>query len=183
MGSLVLSYADYDGEVSTVTIPQPDMTAANSDALYAAGLTLQNALGDVLLGKLLKKTHVAKTSPLGVGRSGDELSQRESKALVRYYDSITYEKSTLELPCADLALQNPDYPGVFYLEGAANNEADWETFVTAFEANVKGAGGNASVVSEIIHVGRNLECVNGHGQRQMHRVRLPAVPYGYRTTN
>lgn len=156
MGSVIFTYADYDGETSTVTIPQDDMTAANSDALYAAGVALQAVMEDVLLGNILRKSHIAKVSPQGVGRASSALAQREAKALVRYYDGTTFDRSTLELPAVDLSKQNPDYPGVFYLDGAANNHADWEAWVTAFETYVKGAGGNAAVVEEIIHVGRNI---------------------------
>lgn len=156
MGSVVFSYADYDGEVSTATLPSSDMTAANSDGLYADAIAIQAALADVLLGSLLKKTHVAKVSPQGVGRSMDPDAQRESKALVRYYDDTTFERGTLELPCVDLSKQNPDYPGVFYLAGAANNHADWELLVGLLEAFIPGPGGNDTVIEEVIHVGRNI---------------------------
>lgn len=156
MGKLVITYADFDGEVSTVGMPLPDLTAANIDTEYADAIALRAALADVLLGKELRYQVTAKVAPQGVGRSANELAQREAKALVRYHDSVTFEKASLELPCVDLSKQNANYPGVFFLYGAANNHADWITFVGAFQTKVPGPGGNAAVVDDIIHVGRNL---------------------------
>jgi len=156
MGRIVLSYRDYDGEKTTVTFQGSDLTAANIDAEYASAISLQTAFEAVSLGKLQKRTHVAKVSPQGYGHATDEHAQRETKALVTYYDDVTFKVLTQELPCVDLSLQNPDYPGIFYLAGSANNEATWETFVTEFEAYVPGPSGNNAVVEKIIHVGRNL---------------------------
>lgn len=155
-GRFVLRYGDYDSEVSTVTFPTDVLTAGNFDQEATDRLALQNALADVVIGKLLQTTAVATTSPHGVGGSANPLAQRELKALVHYYDSITFERATLEIPCPDLSKQNPDYPGLFYLAGAANNHADWETFVTAFATLTPGPGGNTAVVERIESVGRNI---------------------------
>lgn len=156
MGRVIFSYLDHTNEATTVTFPGSDLTAANIDAEYASVLTLQAALEAVVLGNLINRTHVAKASPQGVGAASSELAQREAKALVKYYDDTTFKVATMEIGCIDLTLQNPDYPGVFYLNGAANNEAVWETFVSEFEAFVPGPSGNTAVVDRIIHVGRNL---------------------------
>lgn len=156
MGRLTIAMKDYDNETGTVGFPIADMTAANSDGLYADGLTLQNALDAVVLGALTLKTFTAKASILGVDKASSENAAREAKALVRYYDDTTFEKATLEIPCVDLTLQHPTVPGVFYQKGVSGHEAVWGTFVTAFEALVSGPGGNAAVVQEIVHVGRNL---------------------------
>lgn len=156
MARFKMTYTDYDEEVSTVTIPSTDLTAANIDAEYADGLTLETATEAVLRGKLQKSEHVAKTSPKGVGRATDAEAQREEKALVQYYDSVTYKRATLEMPCADMGLQNPDYPGVFYLQGAGNNTQEWIDWVAAFVAFATGPSGNTPVVEKVVHVGRNL---------------------------
>lgn len=155
MGRLVLSISDYDGERSTVTFPASDLQEVNITAQLAAALTLQNATMAISRGKLLTKTVVALDAPQGVGRATSPEAQREEKALVRYYDATSFERATLTIAAVDMSKQNPDYPGVFYLAGAANNDADWEAFVTAFEAYVPGPGGNVAVVEEIIHVGRD----------------------------
>jgi len=155
-GRFVLRFADYDGEVSVVTFPTTVLTAGNFDQEATDRLALQTALADVVLGKLLQTTAVATTSPHGVGNATNPLAQRELKALVHYYDDTTFERATLEIPCPDLSKQNPDYPGIFYLNGAANNHADWGAFVTAFATLVPGPGGNVAVVERVELVGRNL---------------------------
>lgn len=148
--------ADHTGEVSTIQYPGDPLLAGNIDQEFTDALALQTATMAVVLGKLLQTSHLAKISPHGVGAATDPNAQRESKALVQYYDDTTFERATLEIPCPDLAKQNPDYPGTFFLDGASNNHADWAAFVTAFETFVPGPGGNTSVVERITHVGRNL---------------------------
>lgn len=154
MGRFSMRYADYDAEISNVSFPASDLTAANIDAEMAASLTLQNATEAVLRGLLLQTQFIAKTSPQAVGKASDEEAQREEKALVRYYDDTTFVRATLELPCVDMTLQHPTQPGYFYRDGVAGEEATWTAFVAAFEAFVPGPSGNASVIEEIIHVGR-----------------------------
>lgn len=156
MGKLVVTYADYDGEVSTASFPGSDLTAANILTETTEMGELRIAMADVLLGLELRYAVTAWVSPQAVGRATSPQAQREAKALVKYYDTVTFERGTLEMPCPDLTKQNPDYPGVFYLEGAANNHADWITFVAAAETYMLGAGGNAVNITEIIHVGRAL---------------------------
>lgn len=156
MGRFALTYVDYDGEVSTAQFPMSDLTDANIVDEYADALTLQAAVEAVVLGLLTKATYTAKTSPIAVGKSSEELAHRENKALVRYYDDTTFERATMEIPCPDMSLQHPSLPGVFYRNGVSGEEAAWGTFVTAFQDFVPGPGGNASVIQEIVHVGRNL---------------------------
>lgn len=155
MGRFNMTYVDYGGEVSTAGFPTADITAANADTIYANSLTLQNAVEAVVLGLLTKVSNLAKTSPQAVGKSDNELAQRETKALVRYYDDTTFVRASLEIPCVDLSLQHPSYPEIFYRNGVSGHEAVWGTFVTAFEALVPGPSGNAAVIDDIIFVGRN----------------------------
>ena len=155
MGRISYTFADYDGEKSVASFNTADLLDTNIVAEYASAIDLQTALEAIVRGLLLKRTHVAKVSPQGVGKATDPEAQREEKALVRYYDDTTFERGVVEIPCIDMGLQNPDFPGVFYRPGATNNDADVATFVTEFEALVTGPGGNSAVVEEIIHVGRN----------------------------
>jgi len=91
-----------------------------------------------------------------VGKAVSSEAQREEKALVRYYDTITFAKSTLEIPCVNMTKQNSNHPGFFYVKGDGGTDPDWITFVAAFQAYVPGAGGNVCSISEILHVGRNI---------------------------
>lgn len=157
MGKVTISMRDYDNEATSVGFPVADLTAANIDAQFTAAIALQSAVEGITLGKVQSRSHMAKTSPQGVGAATSELAQREDKALVSYYDSVTYERATVEVPCIDLLVQLTGHPGVFYLESqAGNEEAAVTAFVTAFEAMVIGPGGNAAVIERIIHVGRNI---------------------------
>lgn len=157
MGRLTFSIADYDGEVSVVTLPWSDLTAVNIDAEYADAITMQTALDGVSRGKILKREQTAKTSPQAVGAATDAEAQREEKALVKYYDATTFQRATCEIPAVDMTTQLAGHPGYFYLENqSGSEEAEWTAFVAAFEASVPGPGGNAAVVEAVLHVGRNI---------------------------
>jgi len=157
MGRLTFSVADYDGEVSVVTLPWSDLTAANIDAEYASAISMQTALDGVSRGKILKREQTAKTSPQAVGAATDQEAQREEKALIKYYDDTTFARATCEIPAVDMTKQLPGHPGYFYLENQAGDEdAVWTAFVSAFEADVPGPGGNAAVIEAVLHVGRNI---------------------------
>lgn len=156
MGRLTFSIADYDGEVSTVSMPWSDLTAANIDGEYADAITMQSALDGVSRGLILKREQVAKTSPQAVGAAASAEAQREEKALVKYYDATTFQKGTMEIPAVDMTTQLTGHPGYFYMNNQnGDEEAEWTAFVAAFVASIPGPGGNASVVESIIHVGRN----------------------------
>lgn len=156
MGKLTLTYKDHTGETSIITFPGSDLLVTNIEAEFVAADVLRDATEAVLLGNLIKTAHTAIVSPMGMGPASDPNAQRESKALVRYYDNTTFERGTCEMPCPDLSLQHPSYPGKFFVAGDANNDPLWDAFVTAFEFFVPGPGGNLAVVEDIIHVGRDL---------------------------
>lgn len=156
MGRVTFRIADYDAEISTFSLPTSDLTAINIDAEYADAITMQTALDAVQRGLILNRSHLAKSSPQAVGKATDEEAQREEKALVMFYDSVTFERATAELPCVDMTLQMTGHPGVFYIDGETGHDAAWTTFVSEFEGIVVGPGGNATVIERIIHVGRNL---------------------------
>lgn len=155
MGRVVFSFADYTGEVSSVTIPIADLTAANIDGWMTDLVDLMGKLEAIQRGKLLKYEVVAKTSPQGVGKASSQEAQREEKWLVRYYDGTTFERATFEVPCADLTLQLDGHPGYAYLQGTGTPDAAVTAFVNDFQTTIKGPGGNASVIESIVHVGRN----------------------------
>jgi len=151
MGKLIVTFKDYGGEVSTATFPGSDLTEANITAELAEMLAIVTALGDVTLGNITKIQRVASVSPQEDVPATSPLSQREQKWLVRYHDTITYEKGTLEVPCADLNLLDEANRG-----RADLTDEDVDAFVTAVEAYIVGPGGNAIEVDEIVHVGRNI---------------------------
>ena len=151
MGKLLVSTRDYAGQGSTVTFPCEDLLTGNIVAMEAAGDALVAALGDITACILTKKSYVAKVSPLsGEVKSGNEAARREAAWLVRYHDSDTFERATLQIPgplAGDQDATNPDIANVSDTEIAA--------FIAAFEAFVIGPGGNDAVVDQLVWVGRN----------------------------
>lgn len=150
MGKYVLTFRDFSREVSTAQFPGSDLTEANIVAELAAMATLLTNVQAVTLGNVIKLTRIASVSPQEDIPATDENSQRERKWLCRYHDSVTFEKATLEIPCANAAhlAENQDR--------AALGSAPWPAFKTAFEAYVSGPGGNTPVLDEVILVGRNI---------------------------
>lgn len=152
MAKYIVSVKDYDNEAATASFPGTDLTAANFDAEVALMATLKTALEAITMGNTVKLTRVANVSPMEDVPASDKDAQRERKWLVRYHDSVTFEKATISLPCADLSFLDPANRGRAEMGDAAEVDA----FVTAFEAYVQPPGGNVAVVDEIIHVGRNI---------------------------
>lgn len=155
MGKYIMTYRDYGpvGERSTSIFKGPDLTAANFDAEKALQETLRDAVEAISLGTLVKAVTVVKEVPYPDTNPASPFAQRENKWLVRYTDTVTGDKASLEIPCADLALLDPNAG-----DKADMSDADVAAFVAAFEAYVlspgSGTRGNTEVV-EIVFVGRN----------------------------
>lgn len=156
MGKLVLTYRDYGtpGERSTAIFNGPDLTALSFDDEIALQSTLRDAVNAITLGELTKVTRVAVESPQPGAMPASPFAQRETKWLVRYSDTVTGDKATLEIPCADLTKLDPTAR-----DKALMTDADVAAFVAAFEAYVLSPGtgtrGNTQV-DELIFVGRNF---------------------------
>lgn len=161
MGSLVLTVRD--GQVS----PRQTATAKFYHADLAGDITatiaLQNALRDAVKGiswgqviktaRLVSEAHHIDV-PAGhvdADANTDAMARREGKWLVRYHDSVTGEKGTMTVPCANMTLL--DATGALLDTTAATPGAQ---FVSDFEALVIGPSGNSAVFDEAIFVGRNL---------------------------
>lgn len=146
MATYLIPFIDYAKEASTVRLPVSDaITDPNITALY-------NGIADVTLGgeqQSKLETSVAKDGT-NSGPAASVFAHREWKWLVSYQDAVTGKKSKAEIPCPDpqeLVL-NTDLMDLAGTKGLA--------FVTAFEANVLGADGNASLITQVRLVGRNL---------------------------
>lgn len=150
MGKFNVMFRDYGREVSTVQFPGADLTAANIDGELAAMVALRTALADITLGNIIKLTRIASVSPQEDIPATDKNSQRETKWLCRYHDDTTFEKATLEIPCAKLSLLDGNESELDLSAGVG------AAFKTAFEAYVLPPGGNTAVLDEVIHVGRNI---------------------------
>ncbi len=154
MAKLILTYRDYGepGERSTVSAEGPDFTALNHDAEITLQNALRDAIDDITLGTRVNVQRVAQESPGLDTNPASPFAQRESKWLVRYRDTVTGKRATMELPCADLSKLLSSTP-----DKADLADADVAAFVAAFEAYVLSPGTGTrgdTEVYEIRFVGR-----------------------------
>lgn len=150
-GRAVVSYADYDGEISTFGVRSTTPTAANFDAQVAAFEALQDAAAAITLG-LKTQTSLAIVNKVAIGEAADDAAQRELKWLVQYHDATTFKFYTVEIPCADTSVLDPDDRSHADIGDASVVDA----FVAAFEAFALTPDGNAPHVNNITLVGRNV---------------------------
>lgn len=152
MGEMILTTRDYDGEVSTVTFPCPDMTAANIVAIMAAGDALAADFADITHCVITSKVYVASRTALSaLLRAEDQDANREQKWLVRYYDGTTFERLSLTLPGSKNVDKDPNRRGFALL-----TDTEIAAFKATFEAFVKNDNGNAVTIQEMEWVGRNI---------------------------
>jgi len=150
MGKFVATYRDFGqpGEVSTVTVPTTDITAANIVAQTAALDTLRQSMEKLMLGGLVSRSLVAWTNDTKTEASSP-YAQRENKWLIRFHEDISNGPTHyLEIPTANLN----------YLDPTANDtinrtDSDVIDFIADFEAVVE-VNGNAVVVDSIAFVAR-----------------------------
>jgi len=150
MGKFVITYRDYGtpGELSTVTLPSTDINAANYDAQAAAADAVRTAMEAIMLGGVQSRSLVAWQNDTAVAPT-DPFAQRETKWLVRYHETASGAKHTLEIPCADLGYLDPNANDKILM-----TDPDVGDFIAAFEAYVKIGGSLAVEVDEILFVGR-----------------------------
>lgn len=152
VSKLQVTLHDYGtpSEKSTSEFRGVTLTAGNFDAQNTLMSNLVSALNGLTLGNIIKTqrvSNVVESPETQVGMS--PFSQRETKWLVRYHDTTSGNKFTLEIPTADLALLDPDNSDKILMTGA-----EAQAFKTAFEAYHISPDGAAAVLDEILFVGR-----------------------------
>jgi hypothetical protein len=151
-GKLVLTYADYGGEKSSFQIPLLEYNAGNFDANEALVTNLANAIAGLTVGLEVKEVRSHSSTGTGSGQSSDVNAHRELKWLVTFSDDVTDKVYQREIPCPKLnsstLLQD--------IGGNANTgNAEWSSFITAFEAAAVSEDGNAVSFVGARYVGRN----------------------------
>jgi len=104
---LNMRFVDKQGEVSTASVPVPELTAANFDAQVLLYEGLVAALSDpakMSLGELQAWWITTHMTVVSGDRPASAFAQRETKWLVRGHGMATEEKRSFELPCANLAV-------------------------------------------------------------------------------
>jgi len=150
MGKYNLSFIDHDSEASGFGIATVNLTAGNFAAQTALLTTLRNAVEAVSLGTPRLETIVAVTDEIPGVAPADPFAQRETKWLVSGIDGAGF-KSTIEIPCADLALLAGNTGNMDITAGAGL------ALVNALNAVwMSPRSGTAVTVDTITHVGRNI---------------------------
>lgn len=144
-----LSVRDYSSELSTVSLPGLDLTAANFDAQDGLWDTLQTAIDGIIVGVIAARKLLAQDITVSADLPTNAFAQRELKWLVRYSDN-NGNLYTAEIPTPDatLILAGTDNMNIGVGAGA--------TFVTAFEAVVRPTGATSVDIQSVVLVGRKL---------------------------
>jgi len=150
-GFISMSWADYDNEQSNARLRVTAITAANHDAQTALHSALRVAIAGIVNGVLVKDMY-GNEQLVALGPATDQTTQRELKWLVQYHDTTSLQKLSVELPCADVAVLDPNDRA-----HAEIGDADAvDAFITAFEAVVLSPTAHAVHVDEITLVGRRV---------------------------
>lgn len=148
MSKLSMTYIDFNGDKGNCSFEGSDLAAVNFDAQRALQNTLRDATNAIVLTNLDRYAVEALSSPQQAEKPANAFAQREIKWLVRYHDVVTQNRQTVEIPGADLSKL------IAGTELADMTDTDVAAFVSAFEAYVKTADGNAPSVDEIVYVSR-----------------------------
>ncbi|MCK4958112.1 MAG: hypothetical protein KAT00_01905 [Planctomycetes bacterium] len=154
MTRMTYSQNDYSGESTVLTVSVSDINAANFDAQETLHAALETAIELVVIGAKVKRQKIIEDLGAG-GFAADTEAQREMKWLISYHDnSFPARKLSVEMGCADTI--DPDLL-VANSDMAELSDADWVSFITAFEAVVVAPyTANAVTIDRITLVGRNL---------------------------
>jgi len=145
-----LSIRDYSAELSSVSLPGVDLTAANFDAQDGLFDTLQTAIDGIIVGVIATRKLLAQDLIVSADLPTSAFAQRELKWLVRYTGNTLAKKYTAEIPTPDAALLLAGTDNMNLGVGAG------ATFVTAFEAVVRPEGELGVNVENVVLVGRKL---------------------------
>lgn len=149
-----LTQNDHSNEKTRTSYRVSDIVdLATLDAANAAMAAMITAQGNITNSVLKSKKVSLGTVVVNNAIPASLDSQRERKIVIKYEDVATADLYSLEIGCADTdALVIPSGTDLITLADGAFMAA----YVTAFEANVKSANGNAVTVISATLVGRNL---------------------------
>lgn len=146
------TYTDRSGERSSVTVNlRTDF--ADDTARDTALTALGNAMDGVSRGNPVREKYEDYTL-LGQGSASDPQAHREFKLVVQFYDTVTFRRYSLEIPCAsDTALT---YVGPNSDEVVLTDSGVMAALVTALENDVRSIAGNTISVTGAYTTGRSI---------------------------
>lgn len=152
-GKFSMTIKDYDKESSDFRLTIPVVDNTTWVAINTKLATLRLAIEGIELGNTVGDRRSWFDPKLDPTPPTDKNADRERKWLVRYHDSVTFDRLRCEIPCADRSLLT----GNSDIINAADFTGAVDTFRTAFEdVIVNPATGNAVVVDSIESVGKRL---------------------------
>ncbi len=151
-GKLVLTYYDYGGERSTVTVPtvsSDETTLAATDAAYD---TIKSAVEALMVSPGTPvDTRVYSVEDVSAD-SASALNQRETKLLVIGKTDTSGKIRRIELPGFDLTQLNPTNKGEVDITSGPG-----QTLKSTLDANwIDPPTGESITVIQMRHVGRNI---------------------------
>lgn len=151
-GKYMVKQWDYSQEGTTVAFYTDVANAGNIAAITALNAALLTAIQDLTLGNVAQETFVATIDDNGANYPSDVNAQRERKWKLNMVDSVTGEKVTATIGCADLS-------GGHLQAGSdlANMaHADWVALKAAIDGNYNNPEtGNSLILQSAQKVGRN----------------------------
>jgi len=138
-------------ETATWQVAITELTAANVVAQEGLLTTLSAAVGNVILGNLLRTQIVLSRDEISSAPAALQAAQRENKLLLRYHGVTSNQKFNVSIPTFDLTLL-PNHSEFLDLTAG-----DGATLKSAFEAVVKSPNNDTeSVILDTAQfVGRN----------------------------
>lgn len=153
MAHSIFTLRDFSGETTSVRIYNGDITAISLPGFLTDFGTVRAAVEGITLGVMAKEQWVGDLTDLSAALPANVFAQRELKWLVRYHDTVTQEKATLEIGTAD-----PTGVMVPASDFADLTIAPMSTFVAQFNAFARHpeSAVNAVIVDSVQLVGRNI---------------------------
>lgn len=154
-GFLSVTFMDYDSELSNVRFILPEWTALNFAAQLADVDTFMGAIAGLpaamSMGTMHKYTYGNEILS-SITPPNDAEAQRELKYLVSYHDTTSLARFSLEIPCADTDVLDPDDRK----HANIGDAGDVDAWVAAFQDLCLTPDGGVPVVDEITLVGRRV---------------------------
>lgn len=98
-----VSLRDKGGEVGTMRVFGVPLVEEDYDADQALRTAFTTAIDAACLGVLIQSNYGGELRIVNpVSKAASASAQRENKLLIRYYDSVTFEKFTASLPTIDV---------------------------------------------------------------------------------
>lgn len=140
-----------DPETTNFQIPITTLTPANVAATETLAGNLATAIAAITLGNVVQRDLVYWRQSFERVPAASTLAQRENKWLVRYHDSVTFQRYQVSIGTADLSVLPS---GSEFIDLTAG---DGLAFKTAFEALAKSPadGSHTVIVDSVQFVGRN----------------------------